>query len=111
MFKYRIICGIADICKQPCQYTAYYVVSDGSVNKYTQYERLNPTTYLMVGQSDDDVEFATFSSDGELLEDYPNPVSNIEKIDRDLGVAIDDLKRKYPIRKKNKKSTDIFNRW
>jgi len=76
------------------------VVSDGSVNKYTQYERLNPTTYLMVGQSDDDVEFATFSSDGELLEDYPNPVSNIEKIDRDLGVAIDDLKREYPIRKK-----------
>lgn len=75
------------------------IVGD-AVSVNTKYETLNPTTYVVVGESDDDIEFATYSADGELLTDYPNPTSKIDIIDREAGTAIDDLLVKYPIKQK-----------
>lgn len=75
------------------------IVGD-AVSVNTKYENVNPTTYVLVGESDDDVEFATYSADGELLTDYPNPTTKIDIIDREAGTAIDDLLVKYPIKQK-----------
>lgn len=75
------------------------IVGD-AVSVNTKYETVNPTTYVVVGESDDDVEFATYSADGELLTDYPNPTTKIDIIDREAGTAIDDLLVKYPIKEK-----------
>lgn len=72
-----------------------------SVDPHTQYEHLNPTTYVMVGETDDDVEYATYAENGDLLPDYPNPTSTVAKIDRDARTAQDDLMEKYPIKFKN----------
>lgn len=76
------------------------VNADTSINQM-QYENMNPTTYVVLGDTDDDVEFATYADDGTLLPDYPNPTSIIEKIDRDAMIAIDDLMVSYPIRNKD----------
>jgi len=72
----------------------------GKLDKYTQYETENPTTVVLIGDSDEDTEFATFSESGELLDDYPNPVSDITEINREAGYAKDSLNRTYELRKK-----------
>ena len=56
-----------------------------TVNDAVTYEAATPTTYVVVGESDDDVEFATYDSTGQLISDYPNPTSHIETIDRRNG--------------------------
>ena len=70
------------------------------VNKYTQHETENPTTVVLIGDSDDDVEYATYNDNGELLDDYPNPTTDITEINREAGYAKDALLRTYALRKK-----------
>lgn len=72
----------------------------GMIDSRTRYEHLNPTTYVQIGQSDDDVEFVTYSESGDIIEDYPNPITNIIEIDRENGRAKDNLHQEYPIRSK-----------
>ena len=72
-----------------------------SVSKFITLEPMNPTTYVVVGETDSDVEFATYAANGELIPDYPNPTTKIDSIDRDAGKAVDDLLVSYPIKIKN----------
>lgn len=76
------------------------LVNVSDVPNVVQYESDNPTTYVVVGDRDDDIEFATYSASGELLPDYPNPTTKIQSIDRDAGKAIDELLVQYPIKHK-----------
>lgn len=72
------------------------------LDPYTRHESMNPQTYVVLGDNDDDTEFATYSeSTGELLDDYPNPVANLVKIDRNAGIAVDEFNREYPLRMKD----------
>lgn len=73
---------------------------NGNMNNL-QYENMNTTTYVVLGDTDDDVSFETYTEDGRLLPDYPNPTSIIEKIDRDAMIAVDDLMVQYPIKNKD----------
>ena len=82
------------------------IVSDGEVAASIQYESEKPTTYVIVGETDDDVEFATYSSDGELIVDYPNPNTKITNIDREAKSANDELFQSYPLKFKNEIETD-----
>lgn len=70
------------------------------IDPHTRYESQKPQTVVLIGETDDDIEFATFAADGTLIPDYPNPTSTIEKIDRDAGVAVDDMLQPYPLRSK-----------
>lgn len=63
----------------------------------SMYEAQNPTTYVQIGDTDDDLEFVTYSESGELLENYPNPTTNIIELDKQTGLAKDDTLRTYPI--------------
>jgi hypothetical protein len=76
------------------------VMDAGKLDKYTQYETANPSTVVLIGDTDEDTEFATFSESGELLEDYPTPISDIVEVDRQAGYAKDSLNRTYELRKK-----------
>jgi len=76
------------------------ILPSPNVNQYAKYETERPTTYVMIGDSDDDVEFATFNDNGDLLEDYPNPISEIVEINREGGYAKDSLLRTYELKKK-----------
>lgn len=69
-----------------------------SVNSHVQHESAEPTTYVIVGDSDDDVEFATYSASGELIPDFPNPDARITSIDRDAKSATDEFMVSYPIK-------------
>lgn len=70
------------------------------VTEHIRYEKLDPTTYVLIGDTDDDIEYVTYASDGSLIPDYPNPTSPIEKIDRDAGTAVDDKFVIYPLKNK-----------
>ena len=72
-----------------------------SVSEETTFESMSPKTYVVVGDSDDDAEFVTYASDGHIIENYPNPGSRIESIDRENGRAVDDLMVQYPVKFKN----------
>lgn len=74
------------------------IIDSGSVAAATTYESDEPTTYVLVGDSDSDTEFITLSSSGEVLSDYPNPSTKIESVDRESGTATDELMVSYPIK-------------
>lgn len=67
------------------------------VGDNVKFETKEPTTYVVVGDTDDDVEFVTYSSDGEIIPDYPKPDSTITKIDRQGNNAVDSLLVSYPL--------------
>lgn len=71
-----------------------------TVGSHVQHESAEPTTYVVVGETDDDVEFATYSSTGDLMPDFPKPDTTITTIDRDAGKAVDSLLVEYPIKNK-----------
>lgn len=64
------------------------------------YEASKPTTYVVVGSLDDDVEYVTYDAEGNEMPEYPNPTSRIEKIDREAGIATDELLVEYPLKQK-----------
>lgn len=66
-----------------------------------QFEAAGPKTYVVVGDSDDDVEYVTYAQNGEIMSDFPNPTSKITQIDRESGFATDELLVQYPIKPKN----------
>lgn len=74
------------------------LVGGNTMSEHIQHEAVKPTTYVCVGQNDDDVEFRTYDSDGNLIANYPNPNTNITKIDRNSNTAIDELLVQYPIK-------------
>jgi hypothetical protein len=76
------------------------VIDVNGLNKYTKYETENPTTVVLIGDTDDDVEYATYNENGDLMMDYPNPISDIVEINREAGYAKDSLLRTYELRKK-----------
>lgn len=76
------------------------VIDVGGLSKYTKYETENPTTVVLIGDTDDDVEYATYNENGDLMMDYPNPISDIVEINREAGYAKDSLLRTYELRKK-----------
>lgn len=78
------------------------IITDGQqTNTMIQFESDNPTTYVLLGDSDDDVDFVTYSSDGEILADYPKPSTKIQTIDRETKEAVDELLVRYPIKFKD----------
>lgn len=64
------------------------------------YEASKPTTYVVVGSLDDDVEYVTYDAEGNEMPDFPNPTARIEKIDREAGIATDELLVEYPLKQK-----------
>ena len=76
------------------------ITNISNVNRYTRFETENPNTVVLIGDTDDDAEYATYNDSGELLEDYPNPTSDIIEINREAGYAKDSLLRTYELRKK-----------
>jgi hypothetical protein len=71
------------------------------VDSTVAYESMSPKTYVVVGEHDDDAEFVTYDSSGNIIPDYPNPTSHIESIDRENGKATDDLLQQYDVKFKN----------
>lgn len=69
-----------------------------SVNNNIAYENTEPTTYVMLGDTDDDVEYATYSSNGDLLPDFNNPSGKITNIDRDSKTATNEYLEQFPIK-------------
>jgi len=74
------------------------IVDSGSIVASTAYESDEPTTYVLVGDSDEDTQFITISSSGDILGDYPNPSTKIASIDREAKTATDELMVSYPIK-------------
>lgn len=70
-----------------------------STSDHLRYESEEPTTYVVVDNDNGGrTSYATYTKDGRLLEDYPNPDEPIKEIDYDAGVAINTLDMRYPIK-------------
>ena len=65
------------------------------VSDVVKYESIKPKTYVILGDTDDDFEFATFDSQGNLIPDYQNPTSTIAKVDRINRHALDNYLVEY----------------
>lgn len=76
------------------------VVADADINGRLKFEHQEPTTYVVVGDTDDDVEYVTYSSDGDIIPDYPKPNTPIAKIDRESHTATDTLLVSYPLKER-----------
>ena len=68
------------------------------VSDSVKYESMSPRTMVVVGESDDDVSFETYDSNGNVIEGYNNPTTHIKTIDRESRKAIDDLDVRYDIK-------------
>ena len=71
-----------------------------NVNQNLGFESMEPTTFVMVGDTDDDVEFMTFNKDGNIIPDFKNPDVDIVSVDRDANKAYDQFMVEYPIKYK-----------
>ena len=73
------------------------------VNELTKYEAQNPTTYVVIGDTDDDISFETYSEDGTLIENYPKPDVDIDinSINREAKTAMDTRLVEYPVKFRN----------
>ena len=98
----------SDIPVTSVEYTAANVDAAASivdalvtdVNDSLKFENREPTTYVVVGDTDDDVEYVTYSSDGDIIPDYPKPNTPIAKIDRESHTATDTLLVSYPLKER-----------
>lgn len=72
-----------------------------NANSAVAFESAEPTTYVVVGDSDDDVDFVTYGADGNVIPDYPVPDAKIDKIDREAKTAVDQYLVQYPIKFKD----------
>ena len=77
-------------------------IIDGVVlpnNDHLRYESEEPITYVIVdNENGGRTSYATYTKDGRLLEDYPNPEEPIKEIDYDAGIAVNSLDIRYPIK-------------
>lgn len=71
-----------------------------TVGDSVKFENQEPTTYVVVGETDDDIDFVTYSSDGNIIPDYPKPSATITKIDRESHTATDTYLVSYPLKEK-----------
>lgn len=73
-----------------------------NVNSNLQYESREPKTYVVVGDTDQDISFETYDSEGNLMPDYPAPNVDISSItiDRDANKAVDGYLVEYPLKEK-----------
>ncbi len=67
-------------------------------NSTVSFESAEPKTYVVVGDTDDDIEFVTYGADGNIIPDYPTPDSKIDFIDREAKIATDQYLVPYPIK-------------
>lgn len=74
------------------------VVSPDAVSASIQYENEEPTTYVVVGDTDADATYETYSKSGDLLPDYPNPTAKITSIDRKGEKAQNELMVTYKLK-------------
>lgn len=66
-------------------------------NPHVQFESMKPKTVVLIGETDDDVEYVTYSENGEIISDYPNPTAKITKIDRDAKTAVNEMLEQYDL--------------
>ena len=73
-----------------------------NVNSNLQYESREPKTYVVVGDTDQDISFETYDSEGNLMPDYPAPNVDVSSItiDRDANKAVDGYLVEYPLKEK-----------
>lgn len=72
--------------------------ADNNVNTAVKYEKMNPTTYVKIGSHDSDVSYETYAADGTYLPDYPNPTAKITNIDREAGIATNELMMTFQLK-------------
>ncbi|MBO4736380.1 MAG: hypothetical protein J5614_08285 [Paludibacteraceae bacterium] len=79
------------------------IVSSDSVPDSVKFEQNKPTTYVVVGENDNDYEFKTYDAAGEEMPDYPVPDVKIPEgnIDRESMRATDELLVSYPLKFRN----------
>lgn len=68
------------------------------VNNNLSFESMEPKTWAVVGDTDDDVELVTFDKNGNVILGYDNPNVAIERIDRSSGKAWDQYMQEYDIK-------------
>lgn len=71
-----------------------------NVNSNVRFEGAEPKTYVVVGDTDNDISFETYDSEGKLIPDFPTPDVNITNIDRDAHKAVDEYLVEYPLKEK-----------
>lgn len=71
-----------------------------NVNSNLQFESKEPKTYVVVGDTDQDISFETYDAEGNLMADYPAPDVTITNIDRDANKAVDEFLVEYPLKEK-----------
>lgn len=71
-----------------------------SVNPMITYESNEPKTYVVIGETDADIDFETYSANGELIPDFPKPNARVTTIDRESMKATDEFLVQYPIKYK-----------
>ena len=65
---------------------------------YTEPSIPGYTTFVVIGLEADDYKFATYTPDGILIPDYPNPTTRIIYVDREKMIATDELMMEYPVK-------------
>lgn len=74
------------------------LIPSSDVSEHIQFEASQPKTFVVVGRDGSDPEYQTFSGDGTIIPDYPNPTSKITDIDKDTGKATDELLVQYDLK-------------
>ena len=77
------------------------LVSPDQVPDTVKYEKDNPTTYVVVGDTDDDYEFVTRTGDGEIIPNYPVHAGRIVSVDREAKTAMDENLVPYKVEFRN----------
>ena len=68
-----------------------------TIGSEVSYETRNPKTYAVMDQYGNHIGFETHDSEGNLIENYPNPTTRISEFDRDAMQAIDEFKKPYDV--------------
>ena len=74
------------------------LIPSSDVSEHIQFESSQPKTFVVIGRDGSDPEYQTFSGDGTIIPDYPNPTSKITDIDKDTGKATDELLVQYDLK-------------
>lgn len=72
-------------------------VLPNAVSQQIQLESAEPKTYVVLGETDDDATYETYGSDGNIIQNYPNPTAKINSVDRQAKKAYDENLNEYDI--------------